>query len=146
MRFSNTLAVVALLSSAIAHPGHDHTADIAERAAFMKTSKRDLSTCSEQMKKRGLEQRAIHRRAAKMKQAHERRAIEARDTASVLALSHNSSSTPVWSLETALFAGNASCILSPEVTQGPYCKSSKHITLYTANKFQMSPASMSALT
>jgi hypothetical protein len=121
MRFSNSVAIAALVSSVFAHPGHDATEEIAERAAFMKANKRDLSQCSEQMRKRGLEQRAVHRRAAKMKQAHERREMAARDLASVITASHNST-TLAYSLESVLFAGNASCILSPEVTQGPYCK------------------------
>lgn len=129
MRFSNTLAVAALLTGVFAHPGHDATEEIAERAAFMKTNKRDLSQCSEQMKKRGLEQRNAHRRAAKAKQAHERR-MAARDLESVLATDHNST-TPAWTLASALFAGNSSCILSPEVTQGPYCKFSSLIVPLT---------------
>jgi hypothetical protein len=121
MQFLKTAAVAALVGSVFAHPGHDATQEIAERAAFMKANKRDLGQCSEQMKKRGLEQRSIHRRAAKMKQAHQRRQLATRDLDTVLDTSHNST-TPAYSSEAVLFAGNASCILSPEVTQGPYCK------------------------
>jgi hypothetical protein len=121
MRYSIPVIVAALLSTVIAHPGHDHSKEIAERAAFMKSNKRSLSDCSEQIKKRGLEQRAIHRRAAKVKQALDRRQLEARDLAEVLATSHNSS-IAAFSSADVLFASNGSCTLSPEVTQGPYCK------------------------
>lgn len=49
--------------------------------------------------------------------------LKARDYATVLNTSHLSTenyttATP----ESVLFSGNNSCILSPEVTQGPYCK------------------------
>jgi hypothetical protein len=131
MRFSNTIALASLVTSILAHPGHDVSEEIAERRAFMATNKRSLSQCSEQMKKRGHEQRAVHRRAAKIKREQARQ-LAARDEATVLATSHNST-TPAWSLESALFAGNASCILAPEVTQGPYCKSDIQLLLHSPN-------------
>lgn len=54
--------------------------------------------------------------------------LKARDLISVLNTSHASTDdyTPFSAPET-IFAGNASCILSPEVTQGPYYVSGEYI-------------------
>lgn len=75
MRFFSTVAVASavLASSVLAHPGHDHSKEMAERAAFMKTSKRDLSHCAPQMKARGIEARNVKRRAALAKNLRKKR-------------------------------------------------------------------------
>ncbi len=51
-----------------------------------------------------------------------------RDLDTVISTSHHSNLTGVTNNTDAatLFAGNSSCVLAPEVTQGPYCKSSFH--------------------
>lgn len=64
-----------MASSVLAHPGHDTRHEIDERAAFMKNSKRDLSHCAAKMKARGLEARAIQRRAAIVKGTREKRGL-----------------------------------------------------------------------
>jgi hypothetical protein len=71
------LASAILATSVAAHPGHDMHAEMAERAAFTKYSKRDLSHCAAKLKARGLEQRAIARRAATAMQARQMRNIPA---------------------------------------------------------------------
>lgn len=50
--------------------------------------------------------------------------LKRRDTASVLATSHASNLTGLTaeSDPALLFTGNSSCVLGPEVTEGPYCK------------------------
>ncbi|KFY21537.1 hypothetical protein V493_07330 [Pseudogymnoascus sp. VKM F-4281 (FW-2241)] len=137
MRFFSTLVVASafMTSSVLAHPGHDTRHEIEERAAFMKNSKRDLSHCVAKMKARGLEARAIQRRSAIAKSTREKRGLStnapylrARDAASVLNTTHHSSVdyTPLTS-ETTIFSSNNSCILSPEVTQGPYYASGEYI-------------------
>lgn len=75
MRFSAVTAAIILASTAIAHPGHDHSKEVAERAEFMKTGKRGLGQCSEKMKARGLEARAVRRRADIMKTERQKRGI-----------------------------------------------------------------------
>lgn len=77
MHFFNALAVASafVASGVLAHPGHDTRHEIAERAAFMKNSKRDLSHCAEKMKARGVEARNIQRRAAIAKSTREKRGI-----------------------------------------------------------------------
>jgi hypothetical protein len=67
------LAAAVLTSNVVAHPGHDIRAEMAERAAFMQTSKRDLSHCAAKMKARG----SVARRAAVAKQARKTRSIAA---------------------------------------------------------------------
>lgn len=129
MRFTQTVASgLALLSSGvIAHPGHDLTQEIAERRAFLGSVKRaDLSHCASKLKARGLTQRNVERRTAALNNARAKRGLKKRDFDTILATSHNQTSQG-YTLNTdaaTLFAGNASCVLTPEVTQGPYCKSS----------------------
>lgn len=146
------VAAAFLASNVVAHPGHDIRAEMAERAAFMQTSKRDLSHCAAKMKARGLDKRTVARRAAMAKDARKKRSIaagkstwergntnayiypldapflKARDTASVLNTTHLSPESYTDATDEAiLFAGNNSCVLSPEVTQGPYYVSGEYV-------------------
>ncbi|GKT43635.1 uncharacterized protein ColSpa_03816 [Colletotrichum spaethianum] len=123
MRFSSVATGLALLSSAVAHPGHDLTEEIAERRAFLSTVKRaNLGHCADKLAARGVTARNIARRAAQVEQARQKRNIKKRDATSVLAASHNQTDLG-YTLNTdaaTLFSGNNSCVLTPEVTQGPY--------------------------
>lgn len=62
-------AIAGLLATAAlevsAHPGHDTAAELAERAAYFnqKYAKRDLAHCAEKLEKRGINERALRRRA-----------------------------------------------------------------------------------
>lgn len=58
-----------------AHPGHDLSAEIAERSAFLKNNKRDLSHCAEKLKARGVEEKALKRRQASIDQARVKRSL-----------------------------------------------------------------------
>jgi hypothetical protein len=71
------VAAALLVSNVVAHPGHDIRAEMAERAAFMQTSKRDLSHCAAKMKARGLDKRIVARRAAMAKDARKKRSVAA---------------------------------------------------------------------
>ncbi|KAH8666048.1 extracellular dioxygenase-like protein [Tricladium varicosporioides] len=137
MQLINTLTVAATLfaGNILAHPGHDARNEIAERAAFMKHSKKDLSHCAAKMKARGLEAKNIARRTTVAKNARKKRGInarspyiKARDLATVLNTTHLSSTDyDITTSESVLFSSNNSCILSPEVTQGPYYVSGEYI-------------------
>ena len=131
MHFLSSLAVAAVLATSVsAHPGHDVRHEIEARAAFMTNSKRDLSHCAAKMKARGLDQSSIQRRAAIAKAERKKRGLaasasylKARSAATVLNTTHLSSVDYTDTTdESVIFSGNNSCILSPEVTQGPYCK------------------------
>lgn len=145
------IAAAVLVNNVIAHPGHDIRAEIAERAAFMQTSKHDLRHCAAKMKARGMDKRSISRRAALAKTARKKRSIatgklttfhenmpsdnmldtpflKARDVNSVLNTTHLSSESYNNATDEAIiFAGNNSCVLSPEVTQGPYYVSGEYV-------------------
>ncbi|KAI0601080.1 aromatic compound dioxygenase [Biscogniauxia sp. FL1348] len=125
MHFIQTVVSgLALLSSSVtAHPGHDLTQEIAERREFLSSVKRtDLTHCAEKLKARGVTKRNVARRSAMLEKARAKRGLKKRDLDTVLATDHNATSlgyTPNTDAAT-LFSGNNSCILTPEVTQGPY--------------------------
>jgi protocatechuate 3,4-dioxygenase beta subunit len=125
MHFSKAIVSgVALMSSAVlAHPGHDIKQEAAERRAFLNSVKRtDLSHCSAKLKARGIERANARRRANAIEEARAKRSLKKRDLATVLATSHNATDLGYTENTDAatLFSGNNSCILTPEVTQGPY--------------------------
>ncbi|TXT13583.1 hypothetical protein VHUM_00950 [Vanrija humicola] len=104
---------------ATAHPGEDHAHEAAERAAHLAAiGRRSLSHCAP----------ALHARAAAQANAARRAALLARhraarrDLAAVLGTSHRSNLTGVTAdtNSSVLFGSENSCILAPEVTEGPY--------------------------
>ncbi|KAJ4301486.1 hypothetical protein N0V90_003578 [Kalmusia sp. IMI 367209] len=116
------LAGLILPALVTAHPGHNVKAEASERAASMaQMQHRSLSHCAEKLKNRGIEQRSIARRSAAVEKLRKKRSLEPRNFKEVLNTSHHSTeyyntSTPA----DILFIGNNSCILTPEVTEGPY--------------------------
>jgi hypothetical protein len=118
------LALAAASTLVLAHPGHDVKQEIAQRSAYMAQAEyRSLAHCSAKFKERGVQERAIARRKAHVEALRTKRSIEKRDFNTVLNTNHHSDKN--YTLATpadVLFAGNNSCILSPEVTEGPYCE------------------------
>ncbi|KAH6686797.1 Intradiol ring-cleavage dioxygenase [Plectosphaerella plurivora] len=108
---------------AAAHPGHDVSEELAERKAFLGSVKRaSLGHCAEKLKARGIEERNSRRRAALVDAVRERRGLKKRDFETVLNTDHNKTDLG-YTVNTAadeLFRGKNSCVLTPEVTQGPY--------------------------
>ncbi|KAK3349510.1 Intradiol ring-cleavage dioxygenase [Lasiosphaeria hispida] len=129
MHFSTFLTGTLAAALVSAHPGHDLAAELAERKeALSQFSRKDLSHCAEKIKARGLEARAVARRNALAAQIRKRGNLKSRDLASLLNTTHHSSNgytlqTP----ESTLFASNSSCILSPEVTEGPYYVAGEYV-------------------
>ncbi|KAJ7480633.1 aromatic compound dioxygenase [Mycena latifolia] len=126
---SATLAIVSLTSVASAHPhALPGSIEFHRRANFHKVARRSLASCHEELSKRGgLYERAQERRQLAAAEYRRRRGLRTnvpykRDTATVLATDHQSNLTGVTNNTDAatLFTGNASCVLAPEVTQGPY--------------------------
>lgn len=149
MHFSTLLTSVALAASFVAaHPGHDISQEIREREIALRSLPPNLAHCAEKMRKRGITADAGKRRALLAKYAREERGldvgkqhgispknhsgvltllsdaphIQGRDYTTVLNTDHKSTKgyTPQTS-ESTIFANTGSCILSPEVTEGPYC-------------------------
>jgi len=127
MLLTKATAGLALLAGlAAAHPGHDVAQEAAERREYLQHAKRtSLAHCAEQLRARGAEARNVARRQAVVEKARQRRGLVRRDFSAVLAEDHNKT-TAGFSRDTdpaTLFAGYKSCLLTPEVTQGPYCES-----------------------
>lgn len=104
-----------------AHPGHDIAEELAERAAFLASdSYTGLAHCADTLKAR--EAALISRRKAMVQHLRTKRGIVKRSFEDVLNTDHhsNASITPD-SPDDIVFAGNSSCILQPETTEGPYC-------------------------
>jgi hypothetical protein len=107
----------------VAHPGHDVAEELAERAAYLASdSYTGLGHCADTLKSR--QAALISRRKAMVQHLRTKRDIVKRDFEEVLNTDHYSNAwvTPD-SPDDIIFAGNASCILQPETTQGPYCES-----------------------
>ncbi|KAK7542678.1 extracellular dioxygenase [Phyllosticta citribraziliensis] len=117
-------AALSLLAATevVAHPGHDIKAEAMERrAALSSFERRSLSHCQDKLKARGVHDKNIARRHNMAQQLRKRHLVE-RDLATYANTSHASNLTGI-TPETdpsVLFAGNNSCILGPETTQGPY--------------------------
>jgi hypothetical protein len=140
---------VALLSQlVIAHANHDINQEIAERNAFYKNSKRDLTHCNDLLSKRGMDNKQAKRRQAALEAARAKRGLPQsefvlpdclntktnitperqgwkRDLASVTNTSHLSTLdvTPTTSGVEEIIFSNSSCLLAPEGEIGPFCES-----------------------
>ncbi|KAH8671795.1 Intradiol ring-cleavage dioxygenase [Tricladium varicosporioides] len=139
--------VIGLLTgTVVAHPaasGHHHArnepSDLSARAQYVKLSRRTLADCSESLKARGHEEASKARRTAVI--AKHRRALELAkrentspaNATTIANVNHNatrqgitmdSSEADIFSFTSTL---SNSCILVPEVTQGPYYVSGEYI-------------------
>lgn len=131
MQFTTTILTALLASMTAAHPGHSVAEELQERRDYMATAKvRDLSHCSAKLKARGIEARNMARREQAVEAARAKRGLKSKRTLdSVLATDHNETGlgyTPNTDAST-LFSSNASCILTPDVTQGPYYVGGEYI-------------------
>ncbi|KAF2087561.1 aromatic compound dioxygenase [Saccharata proteae CBS 121410] len=124
-----SLALSLFAGDVLAHPGHSGTAETKQRSEYMATAKHtSLDHCAAKMKARGTHDQAIARRDAMVEKLRKERGIEkkehlrARDITDVLNTDHESNLTGI-TVDTdpgVLFGSVPSCILSPEVTEGPY--------------------------
>ncbi|KEZ45089.1 hypothetical protein SAPIO_CDS2519 [Scedosporium apiospermum] len=133
MHFATLLAGVLAATGVAAHPGHDHSKEVAERREYLQHNRRDLSHCAEKMKRSGLSARNAKRRAKRtLELAAERApnslALKKRQIEEFLQIDHQSSEN--YTLDTApadLFSGSNFCVLTPEVTEGPYYVSGEYV-------------------
>jgi hypothetical protein len=112
------------LPAALAHPGHDLTEEAAERAAFVKRDPNSVRSCAPQLARRGVSKAALARRQEIAQKARVKRGLNnrlvRRDFAPYNTTHESTSSVSYGDDETLLFSDNSTCILQPEVTQGPY--------------------------
>ncbi|KAF3764837.1 hypothetical protein M406DRAFT_41869 [Cryphonectria parasitica EP155] len=134
MRFTSALLAATLSVLAAAHPGHSLEQELQERRDFLSTTRvRDLSHCAAKLKARGIEGRNIARRTQRLEAARAERGLKkevGRSLTSVLATDHNETDLGYTTAtdEATLFASsNASCVLTPDVTQGPYYVGGEYI-------------------
>ena len=122
MRFSAAIIASVVASLVVAHPGADLKQELRERQEFIANSKRtNLGHCASKHKARGIEKAAIARRQS-LAAKNAKRGMVQRDPTDInkshLSDADFDNTTPL----ADVFAQNASCVLSPEETEGPYCK------------------------
>ncbi|KAK8043182.1 hypothetical protein PG994_013665 [Apiospora phragmitis] len=120
MHFTTALLTVLAATQALAHPGDDVREEALARRAYLENAKRtDLNHCAAQLRARGHEQRGVQRRQA-LAAENAKRGIVQRAPSDInkthLSTTDFDQNTPLHDV----FAVNASCVLSPEVTEGPY--------------------------
>ncbi|KAM7208115.1 Intradiol ring-cleavage dioxygenase [Naviculisporaceae sp. PSN 640] len=124
MHLKTLFASLLAAGLAIAHPGHNIAAEIAESEAIMaQMSHRSLDHYAEEIRRSSLEERAIARRNAYILKLIEERSETHRIASHTTPINTNHKSSKNYTLNTPvseIFATNATCILSPEVTEGPY--------------------------
>ncbi|KAK1753236.1 Intradiol ring-cleavage dioxygenase [Echria macrotheca] len=107
--------LLALVACVQAHG--DAKRELAERQRFLELHPNHLGHCAEEHASSGLIERAIKRRAARAAEMHR---LHVRQTSSVNK-SHKEDKPYTTSTDPkVVFAGNNSCILSPESTEGPF--------------------------
>jgi protocatechuate 3,4-dioxygenase beta subunit len=134
---SGTLAASLLIGGAIAHPGEKHDMahvkrQIDARQLRAAAAKRSLENCQGSLQHRSLMQRSHARRSEALSALRQKRGLSGnskkfrRDLALLQdfeAINHNQTGILDYSMNTdpsEIFAANTSCILAPEVTDGPY--------------------------
>ncbi|KAI0888663.1 aromatic compound dioxygenase [Annulohypoxylon maeteangense] len=134
--FTN-FAIAALAGYAAAHPGEKHDAhkmkrELVARDNAAQLGARSLASCSNSASSQALKARSIKRRANAVKNIRQKRGIKAparkdkrtlEDLQKWEAVNHNMSGTYNYDMFTSIeevFSGNTSCILAPEITNGPY--------------------------
>ncbi|CAK46228.1 intradiol ring-cleavage dioxygenase [Aspergillus niger CBS 101883] len=133
VHFLSPLAIsVAILASlGLGHPGHDVKQEAAERAEFLKRApaqSRSLAQCASTLKARGepasreRTDQFLFQFIVRPTDRLDTQYLKARDVDSVLDTDHHSNLTGVnpSTDPSVLFASGGTCIVQPEVTQGPY--------------------------
>ena len=125
----STIAALAVAGTVVAHPSSHSPAEVAKRAEFQSIARRSLANCQNKLRARGgVAERSMARRAAFAERARKERGLSnttpflrprKRDLDTILATSHASNETGL-TTDSDPFDGNSSCVLAPEVTQGPY--------------------------
>ncbi|KAF9701609.1 hypothetical protein EKO04_001015 [Ascochyta lentis] len=134
---SGAVAASALIGGAVAHPGEKHDMahvkrQIDARQVRAAAARRSLDNCQDYLQHRSLMQRSHARRSEALNALRQKRGINSkskkfrRDLALLQefeAINHNQTGVLDYSANTdasTVFAANTSCILAPEVTDGPY--------------------------
>lgn len=115
------------VQASLAHPGHPVAEEAAERAEFIKRAPKGVRSCAPTLQERGHYQTSLARRQELANKVRAKRGLT--DSKPMLSRrdfsDYNSSHASTKDVaygddETKLFSDNSSCVLQPEVTQGPY--------------------------
>ncbi|KAL5492671.1 hypothetical protein ACEPAI_4118 [Sanghuangporus weigelae] len=123
----SALVMLVAAGSVVAHRHAVSASELAKRQEFQKAARRSLADCQSKLRVRGgVAERSMARRKAFAEKARKARGLDAtwpflrkRDLGTVLNTSHLSNATGL-TVDSDPFDGNSSCVLGPEVTQGPY--------------------------
>lgn len=96
--------ILALALKGLAHPGEDHSHELAARKEYLANNRVNLRHCQDKLAARGVMERSLRRRGL----AAERLQTQLDGAARAV--------------DASVFATNATCVLSPEEILGPYCK------------------------
>ncbi|KAK3331494.1 Intradiol ring-cleavage dioxygenase [Apodospora peruviana] len=123
MHIIASVLVAALLGQASvrAHPGEDlhHEANL--RRHYLSLQANNLDHCSEVFEAKGLHRRTVDRRAARVAELGGSLAnLYARQAPKIPASHKGSQSYKPDTDPKVVFAGNNNCVLTPEVTEGPF--------------------------
>lgn len=118
-------AYLLLTSNVLAHPGHSVSEEASERAEYFAFKPRSVNSCTGKLQARGHLSDAIVRRRQLARRAQEKRGlnlntIKRRDFAQYDTSHRVTDGISFGDDETLLFSDNSSCLLQPEVTQGPF--------------------------
>jgi hypothetical protein len=112
------------LPAVFAHPGHDVAEEALERREYVKRAPKSVRSCAPELRRRGDMKNALARRQEMANKARAKRGISTplvrRDFAAYNHTHESTSDVSYGDDETLLFADDSTCILQPEVTQGPY--------------------------
>ncbi|KAK7736547.1 hypothetical protein SLS53_006978 [Cytospora paraplurivora] len=128
MRFSTFLVNALAATIASAHGSHDIHKEQAIRRTLLQDTKRDLSHCAAKIRSNGLEARNVQRRAARLDSLIEKKGLKEKAARAAADGGHLSNASYTLSTpEETVFSSNNSCVLSPEVTEGPYYVAGEYI-------------------
>lgn len=125
MRFSSALVGAFAATIVTAHPGANIEEEVMERREFLANSRRTtLDHCSAQIKARGLEKAGALRRRS-LFENNAKRGIVERAPGDINKSHHSDADYDADTTPGDLFSKEKSCLLHPETTEGPYCKSAR---------------------
>lgn len=64
MHLTSLIFIALLAVLATAHPGHDHSKELAARREFLSNHRNDLNHCAPKLEANGIQERSIERRSA----------------------------------------------------------------------------------
>ncbi|KAK0243972.1 Intradiol ring-cleavage dioxygenase [Armillaria nabsnona] len=126
VNFASLVSFVLAATATVAHPVASlSNGEVTRRAEFQRAARRSLSNCQDILRRRGHLERSAARRRALADDLRRKRGLPTDNLYKRLSLdevletSHLSNETGL-TIDTNPFEGNASCVLNPETTEGPY--------------------------